>query len=80
MFSLLAVLLSVYNDFVVEEKKTSGLSYQSSVIDCDDRLLDCMNIGLVDMEVFTALRTDESAHNNLSFGYTRQVNCIYSSS
>ena len=55
------------------EKKPDGLTYQSSVSQSEDRLLDCMNIGLVDMEVFTALRTDEPTHPSMSFGYERQV-------
>ena len=46
---------------------------QDSTAPSDDRLLDCMNVGLVDMEVFTALRTESSEHQNMSFGYERQV-------
>ena len=49
------------------------ISHDDSIADSDDRLLDCMNIGLVDMEVFTALRTGVSEHPNMSFGYERQV-------
>eukprot|EP00794_Sanderia_malayensis_P015340 gene15340-16917_t len=54
------------------EQKPHSVSQQTSIVEGEDRLLDCMNIGLVDMEVFTAVRTDESTHPNMSFGYQRQ--------
>ena len=60
------------------DKISRLVSRDDSIAESDDRLLECMNIGLVDMEIFTALRTETSQHQNMSFGYKRQVSCAFS--
>ena len=58
---------------ILVDKLSRLISHDDKIAESDDRLLDCINIGLVDMEVFTALRIDSSIHQNMTFGYERQV-------
>ena len=59
------------------DKLSRLISHDDKIAESDDRLLDCMNIGLLDMEVFTALRTYSPLHQNMSFGYERQVSIFF---